>query len=374
MAELLGRLAALESPSTEPPAQRPLFDELAARLEELEFAVRPIRGREVGDHLFARPRHRPRGRPRQLLLGHLDTVWPRGTVTDVPVRAEDGALAGPGTYDMKGGLVQMLFALRAVAEEGLELPAVPVVLVNADEEQGSRESTRWVRALACRSVRAFVLEPSFGSEGRLKTARKGVGRFRLRVRGTAAHAGIEPERGVSAVLEISHQIQSLFDLNDVERGITVNVGTVDGGLHPNVVAPEASADVDVRVLTEEDAREVEKAIHGLRPVHDGITLEVEGGFRRPPMEPTARNRALWEAARGIAEDLGLPLGEATVGGASDGNTASLYTATLDGLGAVGRGAHAVDERVVVARMPERAALLALLLASPVGVPRDGERA
>ncbi|MCZ7525274.1 MAG: M20/M25/M40 family metallo-hydrolase [Acidimicrobiia bacterium] len=292
----------------------------------------------------------------------------------MPVRAEDGALAGPGTYDMKGGLVQMLFALRAVAEEGLELPALPVVLVNADEEQGSRESTRWVRALACRSVRAFVLEPSFGSEGRLKTARKGVGRFRLRVRGTAAHAGIEPERGVSAVLEISHQIQSLFDLNDVERGITVNVGTVDGGLHPNVVAPEASADVDVRVLTEEDAREVEKAIHGLRPVHDGITLEVEGGFRRPPMEPTARNRALWEAARGIAEDLGLPLGEATVGGASDGNTASLYTATLDGLGAVGRGAHAVDERVVVARMPERAALLALLLASPVGGPRDGERA
>lgn len=365
MVATLREFATLESPSSDPPAQRAAYEFLAEELRARSFLVRRISGRTVGDHLYARPRRRDRALPCQLLLGHLDTVWPVGTLEEMPVVGEDDVLRGPGTFDMKGGLVQMLYALRVLEEHEIELPATPVVFVNADEELGSPESSRWVRRLAAGSARAFVLEPSFGSEGDLKTGRKGVGRFVVTARGTAAHAGIDPGSGVSAVLEISHQIQRLFALNDPERGITVNVGTVDGGLRPNVVAPEASAHVDARVLTEQDAREVEKAILDLQPDAEGVVLEITGGFGRPPMEPTPRNHALWEQARLIAAELGFELGETVVGGASDGNTASRLTATLDGLGAVGHGAHAHHEQALVSKLPERAALLALLLAAPV---------
>jgi glutamate carboxypeptidase len=213
-------------------------------------------------------------------------------------------------------------------------------------------------------VRAYVLEPSFGPGGKLKTARKGAGQFRLTIKGAASHAGLNPEKGVSAILEASHQIQRLFELNDPERGITVNVGTIDGGLRPNVVAPKVVAEIDVRAFRETDARSVEQAILALAPVQDGISLEVEGGFGRPPLEPTTRNRALWEAARAAAAQLNIPLEEATVGGASDGNITSTYTATLDGLGPVGEGAHAAHEYVSLSQMPERAALLALLIMMP----------
>jgi glutamate carboxypeptidase len=266
---------------------------------------------------------------------------------------------------MKGGLVQMVFALRALSDLGIQPVATPLVLVNTDEEVGSGDSAPYIRMLARCAARVLVLEPAHGPEGRLKTGRKGVGRFRVAVHGRAAHAGIEPGAGVSAILELSHQVQRLFALNDPGRGITVNVGTIDGGLRPNVVAPRASALVDARVLTREDAERVERAIMGLTPVQDGVTLEIEGHFGRPPMERTERNRALWRIARRAADQLGLDLDEAVVGGASDGNFASLYAATLDGLGPVGAGAHAADEHVVRARMPERAALLALLLAAPL---------
>jgi glutamate carboxypeptidase len=299
----------------------------------------------------------------------MDTVWPIGTLAEMPVRADEGRIRGPGVFDMKGGLVQMVFALRALRDLGMEAPATPLVLVNTDEEVGSRDSVPYVCMLARCSARAFVLEPAHGPEGALKTARKGVGRFRVTVHGRAAHAGIEPGAGVSAILELSHQVQRLFALNDPERGITVNVGTIDGGLRPNVVAPEASALVDARVRAADDARRIEEAIAGLRPVQEGVALEVEGGFGRPPLERTARNRALWRTARRAADRLGLALDEAAVGGASDGNFTSLYTATLDGLGSVGAGAHAADEHVVLARMPERASLLALLLAAPLEAAR-----
>jgi glutamate carboxypeptidase len=241
----------------------------------------------------------------------------------------------------------------------------PVVLVNADEELGSSESSPTIRRLAAGAVRAFVLEPAFGASGKLKTGRKGVSRYRLTVKGRAAHAGSEPEQGVSAILELSHQIQRLFALNDAARGITVNVGTIDGGLRPNVVAPEASALVDVRVVTERDARNLDRGIHGLTPVHEGTTLEITGSVGRLPMEATERNRALYLLAERLAADLGLEVGEATlVGGASDANTTSQYTATLDGLGSVGDGSHAPHEHVVLARMPERSALLASLILAP----------
>jgi len=364
MASLLEQLVSMESPTSDPQSQQGAVAFVRDRLGGLGMSTRLVGGAEFGPALFGR-RRRGRGGPKQLLLGHLDTVWPVGTLAEMPVRRTGDELSGPGTYDMKAGVVQLLFALAALAEQGVELPAEPVVFLNADEEAGSRESTRWIRMLACRSARAFVLEPSFGPDGRLKTARKGVGRFTLVVKGKAAHAGVDPGSGVSAVLEISHQIQRLFELGDEDRGITVNVGTVDGGLGPNVVAPEASAQIDVRALTEEDARRVEAEIRSLTPVQDGVTMEILGGFGRPPMEQTARNRALWDAASEIAAELGLTLDAAVVGGASDGNTASLYTATLDGLGGVGAGAHAAHEHVLVPAMADRAALLAGLLAHPL---------
>lgn len=363
MAELLERLARAESPSDDAVAQQQAFVILEEILAGLGFTVERIAGEERGDHLLAR-RGAGSG-PRQLLLGHLDTVWPVGTLERMPVEVRDGSLYGPGVFDMKGGLVQMLFALRGMAAVGLEPACEPVILVNADEELSSPESRDHIVALAREAVRVFVMEPSAGPRGKLKTARKGVGRFSVRIKGVASHAGLAPEAGRSAILEASHQVQSLFALNDPARGITVNVGTIDGGLRPNVVAPEVVAQVEARVVTAADADRVEAHIRGLEPVTDGVSLEVDGGFRRPPLERTPRNRVLWEQARQAAGEIGIGIDEALVGGASDGNLASAHTATLDGLGAVGDGAHADHEHVIVERLPERAALLGALLAAEV---------
>ncbi len=368
MEALLEELARAESPTLESETQRRPFAILTAELERAGMAVRAIRGRERGDALYARPAGRRHGASYQLLLGHMDTVWPVGTLESMPLHVEDGCLYGPGVYDMKGGLVEIVFALHALHALELTSELTPVVLINADEELGSSESGPTIRRLAAGASRAFVLEPSYGPSGRLKTGRKGVGRFELTVHGRAAHAGSEPEAGVSAILELSHQIQHLFALNEPERGITVNVGTIDGGLRPNVVAPEATALVDVRVATEGDADRIEREIHGLEPVQDGVELEISGRIGRPPMEATPRNRALYRLAERLAGGLGLTVDEATiVGGASDANSTSRYTATLDGLGPVGDGSHAPDEHVVLASMPERAALLGLLLLAPDAV-------
>ncbi len=365
MVHLLRRLTEIETPSSVPESFEPLLVILEEELGEAGYTIRQVPGHGVGPHLFARPTRRDRARPTQLLLGHTDTVFPVGTLQSMPVATDEHTLAGPGAYDMKAGLVQGVAALRVLHDIGVELPAEPVVLFNSDEEIGSPDSTRWIRMLARSASRAFVLEASFGPEGALKTGRKGVGRFVVHAKGTAAHAGLDPERGVSAVLEISHQIQHLFELNDPDRHVTVNVGRVDGGLRSNVVAPEATAEVDARVMTRDDALRVEHAIHSLEPVQDGVVLRVEGRFGRLPMEQTPRNRRLWQQAERAGAALGLEVGEAVVGGGSDGNTTSLFTATLDGLGAVGDGAHAAHEHVVLGAMPERAALLALLLAGPV---------
>jgi glutamate carboxypeptidase len=365
MVELLARLSRAESPTHEPEAVNGAVAILADELEGVGFLVRRLRGNGVGDHLFARPRHRRRGAPHQVLIGHVDTVWPLGTVQTMPVRLVGDALHGPGVYDMKGGLVQAVFALRALADLGLRPSVTPVVLINSDEETGSRTSSPVIRRLARGAARAFVLEPADGEAGKLKTGRKGVGRFEIRVSGRASHAGGSFEEGISAILELSHQVQRLFALNDPGRGITVNVGTIDGGLRPNVVAPEAWALVDVRAPTRAAARDVEREIKGLRPTLPGSRVEVEGGFGRQPMESSPRNRRLYETARRLGETLGVELPELRLaGGGSDANTTSQLTATLDGLGPVGAGAHAADEHVLVSSMPVRAALLALLLLQP----------
>lgn len=279
----------------------------------------------------------------------------------MPWIRENGRVKGPGVYDMKAGLTQILFALQTIRALGLELPYLPVVLINSDEEKGSRDATPAIRRLAKMARRAFVLEPPLGLEGKLKTARKGLGRFILTVKGKPAHAGLDPGKGASAILELSHQIQQLFALNDSERGITVNVGMIEGGTSANVIAPTSRAVVDVRVLTQEDGERVAEEIRGLRAHTPGTELRIEGGIGRPPMEKTDRNQQLWQDARRAGEALGLTLEEATAGGGSDGNTTSLYTATLDGLGTPGDGAHAHHEFIFADRLIERTALLTLLL-------------
>lgn len=364
MVAFLRDLALAESPTTVPESQARVHALLRERLEPLGFQVRVLPGEQSGGHLYAARPHDEGRRPRQLLLGHSDTVWPIGTLEEMPVAVRGRKMVGPGVYDMKAGLTQMIFALRALHELGLEPAVAPTLFVNSDEETGSQESTPHIRRFAREVERVFVLEPSLGTDGKIKTARKGVGRFDVVARGKAAHAGLDPEKGRSAILELAHAIQKLFALSDPAAGVNVNVGRVIGGLRPNVIAPEARAEVDVRVPTQEAARRIETAIHGLQPETPGVTLEITGEVRRPPLERTPRNRALWELARATGRDLGLALTEGTAGGGSDGNTTSRLAATLDGLGAVGDGAHADHEFVYVDAMPERAALLTLLLLAP----------
>ncbi|HEX9941405.1 MAG TPA: M20 family metallopeptidase [Thermoanaerobaculia bacterium] len=368
MTLLLRDLAVLESPSHDAASQEPVFARLAAELEAAGLRTRRLPGRRTGGQLWAVRQERRRGAPAQLLLGHCDTVWPAGTLERMPVEVRDGRLAGPGVYDMKAGLVQGIFALRALRDLGLAPEVEPAFFINSDEEIGSVESLVRIERLARRVRRVFVLEPSLGPDGKLKTRRKGSLRFTVRVFGRAAHSGLDPEKGASAILELARVIQTLYGLTDPERGITVNVGVVSGGLRANVVAPEARAELDVRVLAWEDALRLERAVRELTPATPGTSLEVLGGIDRPPLEATPGNRRLFKAAKRRAAELGLDLGEGTAGGASDGSLTSRLTPTLDGLGPVGDGAHALHEHVVLDRGPERAALLALLLLEP---PAEG---
>lgn len=360
----LEELTCAESPSVDPKTQELPRRVIAKRLRANGYRTLDLTGRSHGGNLFARPEGRIRARPFQLLIGHYDTVWPLGTLRDMPFEVEGDVVRGPGVYDMKGGITQIIFALETLSHFGAAPEVTPVIFANSDEEIGSRDSTHHIRRLAHRACRAFVLEPSLGRDGRLKTARKGVGRFSVRIKGQSAHAGLDPEKGASAILELSHVVQSLFALNDPERGITVNVGTIEGGLRPNVVAAESGAVVDVRVRTHEDAERVTEAIHGLQPVVPGTSLEIEGGIGRPALEHTPRNRQLWGVAKDLSAQIGLDLQEGLAGGGSDGNTTSLYTATLDGLGPVGDGAHAPHEFLFLDQTLQRTALLALLLLTP----------
>jgi glutamate carboxypeptidase len=364
MTTLLEELVLMESPSTDPGSQAPIRARLKSEFEAINYRVKLIPGRNSGGHLYAAPETRDKERANQLMLGHCDTVWPIGTLDTMPLVLDGNMIHGPGVYDMKAGLVEMIFALKALHDLGLDPGVVPLCFINSDEEIGSRESTRYVRALAQQVDRCLVLEPSLGHSGKLKTARKGVGRFTITVEGKAAHAGLDPGAGASAILELSHIIQKLFELNDPDRGTSVNVGVIDGGIRPNVVAPKSSAIVDVRVETQVDADRVERAIHNLEVETQGVTLTIDGRIGRPPMERTVENRRLWKVAQKLANEIDLEIEQATAGGGSDGNTTSLYTATLDGMGAVGDGAHASHECVHIDLLPERCALLTLLLMAP----------
>ena len=371
---LLMVLANLESPSLVPESQHAIQELLTRRLKAIGFAAQLFAGEKTGGHLYLSPEEalNEPGRageraPVQLLLGHTDTVWPIGTVYRMPVEWDEGEdlVRGPGVFDMKAGIVQMVFALEALSALGLEPTVVPTIFLNSDEEIGSPESQGHVERLAQTSSRVLVLEPALGDEGLIKTTRRGVARFEIRVVGRASHSGLTPEEGASAIHEMALVIQALHALTDQERGITVNVGTVSGGTVVNVVAAECRASVDVRVATPADGRWIKDLILGLEATTPGTRLEIELVLDRDPMEATPRSRILWDAVQGCGRRLGLELEGAESGGASDGNTTSLFTATVDGLGAVGNGAHAHHEHVRVSELLERTTLLALILMMPV---------
>ena len=361
MVEFLKRLVRFETPSRDPEAQTPILAFIGEKLKDLSYKVNLYPGKETGGFLMAMPLNRKKGAPLQLLIGHCDTVWKKNTLSEMPITEEENRLSGPGIFDMKAGLTQMIFTLQAIRDLGLEFSVTPVLLINSDEEIGSRESSSTICKLARIADRAFVLEPPLGLGGKLKTERKGIGRFTVTVRGKPAHAGLNPDKGVSAIVELSYQIQHLFSLNDFEKGITVNVGMIQGGSSANVIAEESRAVVDVRVSNMEDALRIEKEIMSLKPKQEESEVRVEGYFGRPPMERTPRNKRLWSLARDMGSLLGLELEEAAAGGGSDGNTTSEYTATLDGLGTTGDGAHARHEHIVTEKLVERTALLTLLV-------------
>ncbi len=362
--DLMRELVEAESPSAQPETHDDARRVLRLALAEVGYESRETGWPDRPRHVFARPADRATGEASQLVVGHYDTVWPVGTVTERPFRVDGNVVHGPGSFDMKGGLAQLVVALHAIRDLELPTPVRPIIFVNADEEIGSRTSTRYIRWLAQHADRALVLEPALGDRGDIKTARKGIGRFTITVYGKAAHAGLDPESGASAILELSHVIQKLFSLNDVERGITVNVGTVDGGIQPNVIAPHSKAVVDVRVPTVSAGNEIEYIIHSMKPDNPDVRLHIEGGIGRPSMEATPRNQKLWERAREAGDALGLELHQARAGGGSDGNTTSQFTATIDGLGPVGDGAHALHEHLLIDKTLERAALLTMLLTQP----------
>jgi glutamate carboxypeptidase len=362
MLEVLRRMVELESPSDNKAAVDQLGKALAAEFSSVGAKTKLHSQAASGDHLQAWFPDTPDKKP-ILLLGHFDTVWPLGTLKSMPFRMEGGRAFGPGVYDMKAGITMMLFALRALRSTSTAHRPV-TVLLDTDEEIGSTTGRPLVEAVAKDCEAVLVLEPSQGPHGHLKTARKGVGDYTLRVRGRASHAGVDFEKGHSAVVELSRQILEIAKFTDISRGITVNPGVINGGTRTNVVAAEATAEVDIRVARMADAAELEQKFAALRPFDPDCSLEVSGGLNRPPMERTEGTVRLYRMAQQHAAELGIPIDEASTGGGSDGNfTSALGLPTLDGLGAVGEGAHAVNESIVLSELPRRTALLACLLAS-----------
>lgn len=358
--ETIVALVGAESPTTDRDAANRCGRLVSALAREQGAEIEWVPSQNCGDHLLAR--FGGGSDDQVLLLGHFDTVWPVGQLARMPIREVEGRLHGPGIYDMKGGIGIGLLALRALAATGRLEERRVTMLLTADEERGSTTSRGLIEDEAGRSGAVLVLEPGLPGGG-VKTGRKGCAEFDVRIQGVAAHAGIDPSRGASAIDELAAQIAAIGALRDPARGVTLNVGIVEGGSRPNVVADSARAVVDVRAKTMADAGRLEEAMQALRPTVAGTVVEVSGGFNRPPFERTPAVARLYEAARAIAADLGRELGEGSTGGGSDGNfTGALGVPTLDGLGAVGDGAHALDEHVLTADLTWRAALVAGLIA------------
>jgi glutamate carboxypeptidase len=361
---LIRQFVECESPSDSPEAVN-RFAQLVSDTVAPFAKVRTFGGGAFGKHLVAEIALPGRRKPGQVLaLGHGDTVWPLGTLRSMPFRHADGRLWGPGGLDMKAGIAFFVFAVRALRE--LEIPAPSKVLlqINSDEEVGSESSRELTEKNAAKSKAVLVLEPGTGLAGKLKTARKGVGDFTVTVRGRASHSGVDFTAGASAVVELARQIDKIASFTDLKRGLTVNPGVISGGTRSNVVAAEARAEVDIRVAKLKDAPALEKKFRALRPFDRRCKIEVSGGLNRPPMERSAGIVKLFRTAQALARELGVEIEESMTGGGSDGNfTAALGVPTLDGLGAVGEGAHAPNESILVDRIVDRTALIAKLLAT-----------
>lgn len=357
-------LVECESPSDSPAAISRFADLLEARISDIA-KVRRIRGGSFGPHLqceFDLPGNTKR--TQILVLGHSDTVYPLGTLTTMPFRQSRGRIYGPGAFDMKGGVAMFVFAMRILREQNIQVRHKILLQLNSDEEVGSDSSRSITEKEALRSQAVLVLEPGQGSDGDAKTERKGVGDYIVSVKGRASHAGVDFASGASAILEVARQIEKIAAFTDLARGITVNPGVISGGTRTNVVADSARVEVDMRISRLKDAARVDKQFRSLKPVDKRCTIEVSGGLNRPPMEKTKASLVLFGKARDLAREIGIELKETSTGGGSDGNfTAALGIPTLDGIGAVGEGAHSPGECIYVDRLADRTALLAKLVQS-----------
>lgn len=366
MLRLTRALVETESPSGDLEGSRAVVQLLAEAARKINgvSSVERIESEDYGEHLRVRAFADEREDSESVLIvGHTDTVHPRGSIVERPWREEDGRIYGPGIFDMKASCALALEVIRACAALKLAPRRPVVLLLTCDEEAGSMAGRGLIEDEARKAKSVLVLEPP-ASGGRVKTARKGTGIFMMEAHGVAAHAGLEPEKGASAILEMARQIERLHEMNDRKRGVTVNVGVVSGGTRLNVVPAEAHAEIDVRFSTAEDAARVESSILGARPFDERVKLIVSGGINRPPLERTAKVAAMFELARKVAAQLDFELGEASVGGASDGNfVAALGVPVLDGLGISGDGAHATHEHIVIDDIARRGALLAGIIAS-----------
>lgn len=356
-------LARCESPSDQPQAVNRFVNLLAGRLEGATN-VTTLPGGRFGNHLrceFKLPGAQP-GAGKILVLAHSDTVWPLGTLAQMPLREEQGRLWGPGVLDMKSGIALFIYAIHTLRMLEIPVRRGIVFQVNSDEEVGSETSRQFTEEAARQSAVALLVEPGTGLKGKLKTARKGVGDYTVTVKGRASHAGVDYQAGASAVVELARQIQKIAAFTNLKQGITVNPGVIGGGTRTNVVAAEARVDVDIRIAKTKDAAVLDKKFRALRPVDKRCSIHVEGGLNRPPMERSPAIRGLFQTARACAKELGVKLEESATGGGSDGNfTAALGIPTLDGLGGVGEGAHAANESILLDRIADRTALLAMLL-------------
>jgi glutamate carboxypeptidase len=359
-------LVECESPTDAPAAVNRAMDLIAAAAAP--FArCKTVPGGKFGKHLLCEMQLPGRKKSGQVLaLGHADTVWPMGTLRGMPFREADGRLWGPGVLDMKAGIAFLLFGVQTLRDLEIPVPHKVLLQVNSDEEVGSESSRALTEKNASRSHAVLVLEPGTGLGGKLKTARKGVGDFTVTVRGKASHAGVDFESGASAIVELARQIERIAGFVNLKRGITVNPGVVSGGTRSNVIAAEAAAEVDIRIRRLKDAAGLERKFRTLQPIDKRCIIEVAGGLNRPPMERTAGIVRLFRIAKELGREVGVELEESLTGGGSDGNfTAAMGVPTLDGLGAVGEGAHAANESILVDRIADRTALLAKLLAAPL---------
>jgi glutamate carboxypeptidase len=360
--DTIRELVSIESPSDNKSASDRLGTLIAEKFRTLGGHVTIPPAKDFADNIQIDFPSSTKTKP-ILLLGHFDTVYPLGTLAHMPCHLSHGHLHGPGVLDMKSGIVLMLSAIEALQSWHGELPRPVTVFLVSDEEVGSRSSRAITESLAKQSAAVLVLEPAAGT-GAVKTARKGVGDYTLTVQGVAAHAGLEPEKGHSAIVELARQIAAITRLNDLKHGISVNPGVIRGGTRTNVIAAEAACEIDVRIARATQAKALDRKFRALKPHDKHCRLTLDGGINRMPMERTAGVAALYKKAQAIAHQIDWELAEASVGGGSDGNfTAALGIPTLDGLGGAGAGAHAPHEHIVINELPRRSLLLASLIES-----------